>query len=293
MRSVTSAMIHGSAVSLIASGSQSSRIALRMASASTKSTTVCASAQYVSAAAYCSVIVPSGESLSANRLPSALDNGARSARVDGVWIEGPLPAELCNDRSEVVDPDCGRGAESIEKSVAGSRRHRDLCHEPLLSVAAPSWDDFAMSELEVKRLVRGDAAAAGVMFEMMARVFGEDSEPLGEDYLDDLLGREGFWALAAFIGPDIVAGLTAHTLPMTRSPSSEVFIYDLAVRQDHWRQGVASRLVFELRATAALAGIHEIFVAADNEDVDALDFYRALGATASPVTFFTFKCGNA
>ncbi|MBE4718868.1 hypothetical protein DAD99_12135 [Pseudarthrobacter sp. AB1] len=155
-----------------------------------------------------------------------------------------------------------------------------------------AWDDLAMSELEVKRLFRGDAAAAGVMFEMMARVFGEDSEPLSEDYLEDLLGREGFWALAAFIGPDIVAGLTAHTLPMTRSPTSEVFIYDLAVRQDHRRQGFASRLVLELRATAALEGIHEIFVPADNEDVHALDFYRALGATASPVTFFTFKSGN-
>ncbi|MCB5292146.1 GNAT family N-acetyltransferase [Arthrobacter sp. SO3] len=112
-----------------------------------------------------------------------------------------------------------------------------------------------MSELEVRRLVRGDAAEAHVMFTMMARVFEEDSEPLGEDYLEDLLGREGFWALAAFIGPDIVAGLTAHTLPMTRSRSSEVFIYDLAVRQDHRRKGVATRLVSELRALAAVAGI--------------------------------------
>jgi aminoglycoside 3-N-acetyltransferase I len=153
------------------------------------------------------------------------------------------------------------------------------------------WDDLAMSELEVKRLVRGDAAAASVMFEMMAGVFGEDSEPLSEGYLEDLLDREGFWAIAAFVGPDIVAGLTAHTLPMTRSPTSEVFIYDLAVRQDNRRQGVASRLVLELRATAALEGIHEIFVPADNEDAHALDFYRALGATASPVTFFTFKSG--
>lgn len=150
-----------------------------------------------------------------------------------------------------------------------------------------------MSELEAKRLVRGDAAAAGLMFEMMARVFGEDYEPLGEDYLEELLGREGFWALAAFVGQEIVGGLTAHTLPMTRSPSSEVFIYDLAVRPDHQRQGVASRLVFELRATAALAGIHVIFVPADNEDVHALDFYRALGATASPVTIFTFESGNS
>jgi aminoglycoside 3-N-acetyltransferase I len=31
-----------------------------------------------------------------------------------------------------------------------------------------------------------------------------------------------------------------------------------------------------------------MFVAADNEDVHAIDFYKALGGTDSPVTMFTF-----
>ncbi|MGO4385686.1 GNAT family N-acetyltransferase [Specibacter sp. RAF43] len=145
-----------------------------------------------------------------------------------------------------------------------------------------------MSNLEVRRLVRGDEAVAVVMFAMMAAVFGEGSEPLSDEYVNRLLGRDSFWAFAAFDGADIVGGLTAHTLPMTRSPSSEVFIYDLAVREDRQRQGVATRLVFELRTAAALVGIHEIFVPADNEDENALEFYRAQGATPSPVTFFTF-----
>lgn len=145
-----------------------------------------------------------------------------------------------------------------------------------------------MTEFEIRRLTRKDLPAARVMFEMMARIFEEDYEPLDDDYLGDLLRREEFWALAAFAGPDLVGGLTAHTLPMTRSPSSEVFIYDLAVRQDHQRQGIASRLVAGLRAAAAADGIREIFVPADNEDAHALAFYRALGAVASPVTMFTF-----
>jgi len=32
-----------------------------------------------------------------------------------------------------------------------------------------------------------------------------------------------------------------------------------------------------------------VFVPADNEDDDALDFYRALGGTPSSVTFFSFS----
>lgn len=145
-----------------------------------------------------------------------------------------------------------------------------------------------MGDLEVKRLARGDEAVAAVLFAMMAAVFDEGSVPLSEEYLRKLLSSDSFWAMAAFDGADVVGGLTAHTLPMTRSPSSEVFIYDLAVREDHQRQGVATRLVHELRTGAARIGIHDVFVPADNEDVGALEFYRAQGADAAAVTIFTF-----
>ncbi|WP_125617067.1 GNAT family N-acetyltransferase [Specibacter cremeus] len=145
-----------------------------------------------------------------------------------------------------------------------------------------------MSAIDVRRLVRGEHAAARGLFAMMAGVFGEDSEPLGDDYLDRLLGAESFWALAAFAGPDIVGGLTAHTLPMTRCPSSELFIYDLAVHPAHQRRGIGGRLVRELRDAAAQIGLHEIFVLADTEDQQALDFYRAQRAVGSSVTLFTF-----
>ena len=146
-----------------------------------------------------------------------------------------------------------------------------------------------MSAFEIRRLVVGDRAAAQDMFTLMAEVFGEDSEPLGDDYVDRLLGEDSFWALGAFTGPDIVGGLTAHSLPMTRCMASELFIYDLAVHPDYRRQGVGTRLVQELRSAAAQMGISEVFVAADNEDEHALDFYRAEGAAGTPVTIFSFS----
>jgi aminoglycoside 3-N-acetyltransferase I len=43
-----------------------------------------------------------------------------------------------------------------------------------------------------------------------------------------------------------------------------------------------------LRDAASAAGVSVVFVAADNEDEHALDFYRALGGVDSPVTVFTF-----
>ncbi|HYH81632.1 MAG TPA: GNAT family N-acetyltransferase [Longimicrobium sp.] len=146
-----------------------------------------------------------------------------------------------------------------------------------------------MSEIVSKRLVSGDREQARRLFALMAEVFEEEGEPLGDGYLDRLLSREDFWAIAAFRGDDLVGGITAHTLPMTRAEVSELFIYDLAVRADQQRTGVGRHLVTALRDAAAAAGIGEVFVPADDDDVHALDFYRAIGGTASPVTFFTFS----
>ncbi|HYO68031.1 MAG TPA: GNAT family N-acetyltransferase [Archangium sp.] len=143
--------------------------------------------------------------------------------------------------------------------------------------------------MRLKRLKAGDRESAKVLFALMAKVFEEGSGELSDGYVDRLLGREDFWAIAAFVDEAIVGGITAHTLPMTRTESFEIFIYDIAVRSDHQRTGIGRQLMAELRAQAAGMGIRDMFVPADNEDVHALDFYRALGGEAAPVTIFTFS----
>ena len=147
-------------------------------------------------------------------------------------------------------------------------------------------------QMLVKRLRKDDRERARETFTLMANVFETRIEPLSDSYLDALLERESFWALAAFVDGTVVGGLTAHTLPVTRLAAYELFIYDIAVHPEHQRQGIGRLLMHELQVQAHAAGIHELFVLADNEDTHALDFYRALGGTASPVTMFDFKRGS-
>lgn len=120
-----------------------------------------------------------------------------------------------------------------------------------------------------------------------------DTEPLGDAYLTRLMVRDDFWAMAAFQDGRLVGGLTAHTLPLTRAETQELFLYDIAVRPECQRQGIGRQLVAALRAQAAAADIQVMFVAADEEDTEALDFYRAMGGAASPVTIFTFGRGTS
>lgn len=121
----------------------------------------------------------------------------------------------------------------------------------------------------------------------MAEVFGERYERLSDGYVDRLLSQNIFRAIAAFDEHEMIGGLTAYVLPKTTSESAELFLYDIAVRKSHRRRGVGRLLMTVLRGEAADAGIEEAFVLADNEDIHALDFYRALGGRASQVTLFT------
>lgn len=141
----------------------------------------------------------------------------------------------------------------------------------------------------VERLGPSHLQQAHELFTMMADVFEEERTPLPDEYVERLLRRADLFILAAVEDGAMVGGITAHVLPMTRSATSELFIYDLAVRTDRQRRGIGRALVDELRARGLAEGIDTSFVPADEEDTHALDFYRALGAEESPVRFFVFE----
>ena len=145
--------------------------------------------------------------------------------------------------------------------------------------------------MTIVRLGPGSNDRAQALFRLMAEVFEEPRGTLGERYVERLLNRADFWALAALENDEVVGGLTAHALPMTTSESSELLIYDVAVGSAHQRQGIGRQLFAALREQAAAEGIDVLFVPADNEDVHALDFYRAIGGAPAPVTLFSFSAG--
>jgi aminoglycoside 3-N-acetyltransferase I len=143
--------------------------------------------------------------------------------------------------------------------------------------------------VKVRRLGAGDVELGRETLRLMAAVFEEPFEVLSAGYVASLLARPDFWLLAALRDGVPIGGVTAHALPMTRSESTELFIYDLAVSAAEQRRGVGRALVGALRSQAAEVGIHVTFVPADNDDTHALDFYRAIGGEAAPVTIFTWE----
>lgn len=104
-------------------------------------------------------------------------------------------------------------------------------------------------------------------------------------YLKRLLGGETFIALAAMERDAVIGGLAAYVLVKFEQARSEIYIYDLAVREDRRRRGVATALIGELRTLAARLGAYVIFVQADPPDAPAVALYTKLGTREDVLHF--------
>jgi aminoglycoside 3-N-acetyltransferase I len=122
----------------------------------------------------------------------------------------------------------------------------------------------------------------------LLRVFGEAFEDLdtyqgavpSDDYLRSLLATPHFIVVVARRDPlsgEVVGGLAAYELQKFERDRREIYIYDLAVANDHRRKGVARSLIAELRRIAAKRGAYVIYVQADRDDAPAIALYEGLG----------------
>lgn len=81
--------------------------------------------------------------------------------------------------------------------------------------------------------------------------------------------------LAAHYGERVVGGLIAYELQKFEKERSEIYLYNLAADQSFQRQGIATRLIKELKLIAKECDAWVIFVQADASG-QARD--KALGA---------------
>jgi len=135
-------------------------------------------------------------------------------------------------------------------------------------------------EFAIDRLGADDASAMQAANRLFSDVFAEEAyqgpEP-GEAHLSKLLGDDKFIALVAHEGGDLAGALAAYELVKFEAERSEIYIYDLAVRQEFRRRGIATALIEALKILARSKGAWMIFVQADPPDEPAVALYRKLG----------------
>lgn len=133
----------------------------------------------------------------------------------------------------------------------------------------------------VRRLGSADVAAMVAANRLFAEVFGKEGyhgPAPSRDHLSRLLADDKFIALVASSGSEkMVGALAAYELVKFEAERSEVYIYDLAVREEHRRRGVATALIEALKPIARDKGAWVIFVQADPPDAPAVALYDKLG----------------
>ena len=141
--------------------------------------------------------------------------------------------------------------------------------------------------------IRSVTATETDVMRQLLHVFGDAFEEMetytgaqpGDGYLQALLGGDSFFAVAALNGDEVVGGLTAYELKKAEQARSEIYIYDLAVAAAYRRQGIATRLIEEVKTIAAARGAYVIFVQADYVDPPAIALYSKLGVREEVLHF--------
>ena len=100
-----------------------------------------------------------------------------------------------------------------------------------------------------------------------------------------VLNQDHVIVLVALQDAAVVGGLVAYELHKLERSRSEVYIYDLAVARSNRRQGIATRLIEQLRAIAHERGAWVVFVQADYGDDPAISLYEKLGAREAVLHF--------
>jgi len=134
-----------------------------------------------------------------------------------------------------------------------------------------------------------DLGLMRAMLAMFGEAFGEPEtytarRPSGV-YLQRLLAREHFIALAAVADGAVVGALAAYVLDKFEQERSEIYIYDLAVAESHRRTGIATALIDDLLTIGRRRGAYVAFVQADHVDPPAIALYSKLGTREEVLHF--------
>lgn len=141
----------------------------------------------------------------------------------------------------------------------------------------------------IKQLASGDLDFLRSMLNLFGAAFKEPetycAQQPDDTYLIDLLSQSHFIALAALKGASVVGGLAVYELRKFEQKRSEIYIYDLAVDENHRRQGVATALIEALKKLAVERRAYVIYVQADYVDKPAIALYEKLGSREEVLHF--------
>jgi aminoglycoside 3-N-acetyltransferase I len=143
---------------------------------------------------------------------------------------------------------------------------------------------------EIIQLGQNDVSLFRQLIDLFAEVFeAKPGTGTSDPYLTAVLSNPFFVTFAATVNEAVVGGVTGYILPQYNGECAELFIYDIAVKTEFQRAFIGTRLLAAIDRYCKDNGIELFFVAANEEDQHAVDFYHRAGGSAERVVHFNFE----
>ena len=146
-------------------------------------------------------------------------------------------------------------------------------------------------EIEIHKLTHNDIDYFVKLIKVFEEVFEWENFSFPTiSHLQKLLNNDNLLIFIANKEKQLVGGLTAHVLDRYDSEKPTAYIYDLAVMLDQQRKGIGKALVVALNDYCQKADFNEVFVQAETDDIQAVNFYRKTAITSElKATHFTYS----
>jgi aminoglycoside 3-N-acetyltransferase I len=147
-------------------------------------------------------------------------------------------------------------------------------------------------DVKIIRLTHTDIDPFTDLINVFKEVFEWSSVPT-RTHLQKVLSNPAFGVFVALLNNKVVGGLTVHILDSYETEKPSAYIYDLAVLAEYQMQGIGKSLIVALNDYCRQHGFGEVFVQAETDDEQAMNFYRTTDISSElHATHFTYSFGN-
>ncbi len=128
--------------------------------------------------------------------------------------------------------------------------------------------------MEVKKLDKNETVAFKELIEIFNDVFENEREIPNYAHLHQLLSDPKFIVFVIKLQHKVIGGATVYILHQYYSVRPLAYIYDVGIAKHFQGQGFGKALMAEVCTFCKVNGCEAAYVEAENDDVDAVDFYR-------------------
>ena len=135
-----------------------------------------------------------------------------------------------------------------------------------------------MINFQIKKLDSNQVSLAKELIEMFG--FDDESENQtfsSDEYVRKLLKRDDFHVIVALENGQLIGGLTAYEMQMFKRETTEMFLYEIEVAEEHRRKGIGKALIEYLKEICLEKGIIEMFVGTEKDNIAARKLYVSTG----------------